>query len=48
LRRPTAVEEALNTEAKRGMKYLCKPGLILRRQRGTAVEEVLIMDAKRV
>jgi hypothetical protein len=35
-------------EAKRGIKYLCKPGLLLRRPCGTAVEEVLIMEAKKV
>jgi hypothetical protein len=29
----TTVEEALNMEAKRGISYLCKPGLLLRRSR---------------
>jgi hypothetical protein len=42
----TAIENALNMEAKRGIKYLCKPSLLLR-PRGTAIENALNMEAKR-
>jgi hypothetical protein len=36
----TAVEEALNMEAKRRIKYLCKPGLLLRRPRASMLRRL--------